>query len=350
MRHPPRRASKLFTRWVNIFRRTVGPNPPKVLPDLVQHLSVERSRRIRAMQFTLKPVGAAGAAEIIGLDSSQTLDHADLAELKAAFLRYPILAIRDQHLTPPQQARFSAQFGALINEENREFTHPEDPNVLILTNELRADGSPIGVVDAGDYFHSDSSHKPEPVLTTILYAVRNPATGGETEFANMTLLYEALPDDLRRAVEGRYAYHHVSKVNPRVAIFSEPARRPSVLRDASARTRRDAATGGPDAPGNRSPIALRLAALHASHRRHGSARVRSVAHADLLLDARSAVHLPARVARPRPRDVGQPLPQPSRDRRVCVARYPPDAPHDRARRPPLLPPHNCLSAPMCDAP
>jgi taurine dioxygenase len=169
--------------------------------------------------FDITPVGIAGAAEIVGVDCSMPFDAGDLARVKAAFGDYPILAFRHQHLTPAQQARFSAQFGPLINEENREFTHPDDPNVLILTNELRPDGSPIGVVDAGDYFHSDSSHKPEPVLATILYSVRNPRAGGQTDFANMTKVYEALPDDLRRAVEGRSAWHHVSKAkNPRVEI------------------------------------------------------------------------------------------------------------------------------------
>jgi taurine dioxygenase len=169
--------------------------------------------------FAITPIGTAGAAEIRGLDCSQPFDADDLARVRAAFGDFPILAFRDQTLTPSQQARFSAQFGPLINEENAAFTHPADPNVLILTNELRADGSPIGVVDAGDYFHSDSSHKPEPVLATILYAVRNPQTGGQTDFANMTLLYAALPDDLRRAVDGRRAWHHVSKANnPRVAV------------------------------------------------------------------------------------------------------------------------------------
>ena len=171
------------------------------------------------MTFRIDPVGTAGAAEVIGLDGSHPLAPDDLARLKVAFRDYPILAFRDMHLTPAQQARFSAQFGRLINEENAEFVHPDDPKVLIITNELHPDGSAVGVVDAGDFFHSDSSHKPEPVLATFLYAVRNPQTGGHTEFANMTQLYDALPDDLRRAIDGTFAWHHVSKTrNPRVTI------------------------------------------------------------------------------------------------------------------------------------
>ena len=130
--------------------------------------------------FRIDPIGTAGAAEISGLDCSRPFAADELARVKAAFLAYPILAFRDQSLTPAQQARFSAQFGTLINEENREHCHPEDPNVMIISNEIRPDGTAVGVVDAGDYFHADSSHKVEPVHITCLHAIRNPSTGGQT--------------------------------------------------------------------------------------------------------------------------------------------------------------------------
>jgi taurine dioxygenase len=169
--------------------------------------------------FTVTPVGTAGAAEITGFDAARPLEPDELARFKRAWLQFPILAIRDQHLSAPEQARFTALFGELVNEENRQFVHPDDGNVLILTNELRPDGTPIGVVDAGDFFHADSSHKERPVAMTFLQTVRLPAHGGDTEFANMAMVYDALPADVRRAVEGRKAWHHVSKIgNKRVTI------------------------------------------------------------------------------------------------------------------------------------
>jgi taurine dioxygenase len=49
--------------------------------------------------------------------------------------------------------------------------------------------------------------------------VRNPRTGGDTEFCNMYQVYDALGDDLKRQVEGRYGIHHISKLkNPRVTV------------------------------------------------------------------------------------------------------------------------------------
>ena len=169
--------------------------------------------------FQLNPLTETGAAEITGLDCSRPLDAGTLAALRAAFVEHPILAFRDQVLAPIEQAAFSRQFGALEEQVNSQYVHPDDPFVLILSNELRPDGTAVGVVDAGDFLHSDSSWSPSPVTATILYAVKNPERGGDTEFCNMYLVYEALPDDLRRRVAGRTAVHHVSKAkNPRVAI------------------------------------------------------------------------------------------------------------------------------------
>lgn len=171
------------------------------------------------MTFAVNKLSECGAAEITGLDCSQPLTGEQLAGLKQAFRDYPVLAIRRQTLTAKQQGMFSRQFGPLESQDQKNYTHPDDSDILILSNEIRPDGSAVGVVDAGDFWHSDSSHHEEPCQATILYAVRNPARGGDTEFCNMYMVYEALSDDLKRQVEGRYAIHHVSKTkNSRVTI------------------------------------------------------------------------------------------------------------------------------------
>jgi taurine dioxygenase len=165
-----------------------------------------------------------GAAEITDLDCSQSLDQGAQKKLWNAFLENPVLCIRDQHLSPAQQAVFTRQFGALEAQDRSPFTHPDDPDVLILSNEIRPDGTAVGIVDAGDYWHSDSSHHVEPCQATVLYSVRNPSRGGDTEFCNMQQVYDALPDDLKRAVEGRHGLHHVSKTkNPRTRVSPDRA-------------------------------------------------------------------------------------------------------------------------------
>jgi taurine dioxygenase len=171
------------------------------------------------MTFQVNVLSPAGAAEVVGLDCSKPLSDADFATLHQAFLDHPILAIRDQKLSPPQQAVFSRRFGPLEAQDRSPYTHPEDRDILILSNEIRPDGTAVGIVDAGDFWHSDSSHIPEPCRITMLYSVRNPSRGGDTEFCNMYQVYDALPESLKRRIEGLHGVHHVSKTkNPRVVI------------------------------------------------------------------------------------------------------------------------------------
>lgn len=157
-------------------------------------------------------------AEITGVDlrdPSQEIKDA----VYQAFLDHQVLVIRDQELSPLQQVAFTEIFGELEWQENAQHSHPEHDKVLVLSNELRPDGSAVGVVDAGDFWHSDSSHHEEPVKITVLQSIRNPKTGGDTEFCDMYRVYDALPDDIKAKIAGRNAIHHVSKaLNPRVTI------------------------------------------------------------------------------------------------------------------------------------
>ena len=157
-------------------------------------------------------------AEIVGIDlrdPSRELTDA----VYRAFLDHQVIVVRDQRLSPLEQVRLSERYGELEWQENSRHSHPDHDKVLILSNELRADGSAVGVVDAGDFWHSDSSHHELPVKMTMLQSISNPKTGGDTEFCNMYAVYEALPDDVKAKIRGHYGVHHVSKaLNPRVTI------------------------------------------------------------------------------------------------------------------------------------
>lgn len=172
-----------------------------------------------AMPFSVEPLGTAGAAEVRGLDCSRPLDAATIRALWQAFLAHPVLAIRDQRVDARSLAAFTRQLGELEWPANEQHAHPDDPYVLVLSNELRPDGTAVGVVDAGDFLHSDSQSREIPATATLLYAERNPATGGDTEYCNMTMVYDALPERLKQAVAGKFAIHRSSKLgNKRVAI------------------------------------------------------------------------------------------------------------------------------------
>lgn len=158
------------------------------------------------------------AAEITGVDLRDPSD-ALREDVHQAILAHQVICVRDQKLSPLEQVSFTEFFGPLEWQENKQHAHPDHDKVLVLSNELRPDGTAVGVVDAGDFWHSDSSHHEEPVMYTILQSIRNPATGGDTEFCNMYAVYEALPAETKKKIEGRFGIHHVSKkLNPRTTI------------------------------------------------------------------------------------------------------------------------------------
>jgi len=165
----------------------------------------------------IRRLGAAMGAEILGVDLN-ALDDAEFSRIRDAFHTHQVLAIRHQNLTPAAQLAFSRRFGALEDQLNAHYTVPDYPDVLVLSNDLR-DGKPIGLIDGGDFWHSDSSHREFPSMATILYAVKNPQVGGDTEFANMYAAYEALPDDFKRRIATLRGVHAVSKLkNKRVTV------------------------------------------------------------------------------------------------------------------------------------
>ncbi|WP_244133200.1 TauD/TfdA dioxygenase family protein [Burkholderia gladioli] len=152
------------------------------------------------------PFDGALGAEIVGLDLSRPIGEDDFARLHRAHLDHHVVVFRDQRITPDEHVAFSARFGPLQRHVLAQFALPGHPEVLIVSNILE-NGQPIGLGDAGHFWHSDLSYKEKPSLGSLLHAQELPAEGGDTLFANMHLAWDALPEALKREVEGRRAEH-----------------------------------------------------------------------------------------------------------------------------------------------
>lgn len=157
-------------------------------------------------QFEVRPFAANVGAEIVGLDLSRPLNDADFARVHRAHLDHHVVVFRDQQITPQQQIDFSRRFGVLQIHVLKQFLLANHPEILIVSN-IVENGQPIGLGDAGKYWHSDLSYKELPSLGSMLYAQELPSEGGDTLFADMHLAWETLPEHLRIAVEGRNAVH-----------------------------------------------------------------------------------------------------------------------------------------------
>ncbi len=155
--------------------------------------------RIRAFH------GALGA-EVLGLDLRLPLDDDTFAALHRAHLDHHVLVFRDQRITPQQQIDFSRRFGPLQIHVLHQFQLAGHPEVLIVSN-IKENGQPIGLGDAGHYWHSDLSYKEKPSLGSLLHAQELPQEGGDTLFANMHAAWETLPVSVKQCVQGLKAEH-----------------------------------------------------------------------------------------------------------------------------------------------
>ncbi|WP_370467212.1 TauD/TfdA dioxygenase family protein [Caballeronia sp. BR00000012568055] len=156
--------------------------------------------------FDIYAFDAPLGAEVVGLDLSRPLSAEDFARIHRAHLDHHVLVFRDQRITPDQQVEFSRRFGPLQIHVLQQFGLAGHPEVLIVSN-IKENGKPIGLGDAGHFWHSDLSYKDKPSLGSMLHAQELPSEGGDTLFANMHAAYDALPSDLRDAVAGLKAEH-----------------------------------------------------------------------------------------------------------------------------------------------
>ena len=159
-----------------------------------------------ASGLLIRPFDAPCGAEVVGLDLARPLADADFARIRRAHLDHHVLVFRDMAITPEQQVAFSRRFGPLQRHVLNNFALPGHPEVLVISN-IKENGQPIGLGDAGAYWHSDLSYLPRPSLGSMLHAQELPAEGGDTLFANQHRAWDALPASLRGTVAGRRAEH-----------------------------------------------------------------------------------------------------------------------------------------------
>jgi taurine dioxygenase len=153
-----------------------------------------------------KPLSPFGA-ETASVDLSQPLPDERFREILRAFYANQVLALRAQDLTAAQFLAFARRIGPPQPHVIDQFHHPDNPNILILSN-VKKDGRPTGLRDAGSYFHTDYSYLAVPARATTLYSRVVPKAGGDTLFANQLAAYEDLPNAMKRRIEPLLAIHH----------------------------------------------------------------------------------------------------------------------------------------------
>jgi taurine dioxygenase len=154
-----------------------------------------------------KPLSPGFGLETSDVDVSKPLSDAAFDEIERTFFQGQVLVLRAQSLTPAQYVAFACRFGPPEPHVIDQFHHPADPNILILSNR-KNDGQPVGLADAGTYFHTDYSYLQVPARATMLYSIEVPQSGGNTLFANQYAAYDGLSDAMKQEIASLVAIHH----------------------------------------------------------------------------------------------------------------------------------------------
>ena len=185
------------------------------------------------MALSIRPSGKPLGHEICGVDL-HNCDDQTFSQIDQAYREFGVVVIRDQKLSPEDQLAFSRRFGPLDRFVFDRFNMKEHPEIFIVSN-LIEDGKPIGMEDAGRYWHSDMWYTKTPPRGSFLYAVEVPHDGtralGDTCFASTQYAYETLPDELKTKIENLSAVFSSRKYGEYVGHTEEKAKGNVYLED-----------------------------------------------------------------------------------------------------------------------
>jgi len=152
----------------------------------------------------IRKMGPQIGVEISGIDV-KTMDEVEWSRIYQAWLDHNVMVVRDQDLKIPDFLAYSRLFGPIEPHPSKSTRHPDWPEITMLgINKFDADGN---IVDAiyrrgAEGWHTDGAYDQEPFKATQLYAITVPSHGGNTLFCNAYAAYDALPESLKRRLDG----------------------------------------------------------------------------------------------------------------------------------------------------
>ncbi len=173
------------------------------------------------MALTVKARHPALGAEIRGIDMRLPPDAETLQAVKDAWTRHLVLVFPDQHVTDAEHVAFTRNFGEpeIFHQTSVHLRSDRVKEIFLVSNvdeqdHLLKPSEPSQIqLSSSQQWHTDSSYRPIPSMGSLLHGIEISRTGGITQFINMYMVYDELPESLRRQVEGRKARHDFSMLS-----------------------------------------------------------------------------------------------------------------------------------------
>jgi taurine dioxygenase len=151
--------------------------------------------RKRSPPLDIRPIAGALGAEIHGVDLSRDLTDGVIATIRQVFLDHLVVFFRDQSLSP-------AQFMAFARTIGRPMEYPFVKGLDGFPEITAVIKRPDQTIAFGGNWHTDTTYFEAPPMATMLLAHELPPKGGDTQFANQYLAYEALSDGMKSLLSG----------------------------------------------------------------------------------------------------------------------------------------------------
>jgi alpha-ketoglutarate-dependent sulfate ester dioxygenase len=164
-------------------------------------------------RLDIRPQSGWAGAEIHGVNLSQPLDDATVAEIRQALLTWKVVFFRDQYLDHAAQIRFGQYFGDVTPGHPYEGDNAPDGYPQIHTVSRSAYARRYGPRYHGQQgingpgWHADVTPLINPPAASILRAETVPAYGGDTQFCNVAAAFEGLSEPLQAFLTTLRAEH-----------------------------------------------------------------------------------------------------------------------------------------------
>lgn len=139
-------------------------------------------------------------ANVHGFDPAALDDDSSFDKLHAALMEHQVLFIDRLGLDPHDLAALGAGLGPVANNHHSYTSHPDNDDVVVLS--WGGDDKP----DAAEW-HADGTYMRRGPFASLLQAVELPPLGGDTLWASMSAVHDALPPGLRDDLTELQAHH-----------------------------------------------------------------------------------------------------------------------------------------------
>jgi taurine dioxygenase len=148
--------------------------------------------------------------EILDLDLGNSMDNDLIHALTQMLYENRVIIIRDQHLVEETYLEFGQHWGIPIPHVLDHLRMPLYPALMVVGNTEKKDE--VETIRNGTaLWHTDQSYEAIPASATMLYAIKVPTIGGETQICDMVAAYRDLDQSTKTRLDSLEVAHQYGR-------------------------------------------------------------------------------------------------------------------------------------------